>query len=76
MQLDLGLTTRLPCGAIVRVDGPPAWRAGALGVVLRDKGTRHVNVTELGGHDNRYMTVPRHMLTVVELADLRHALRT
>jgi hypothetical protein len=71
-QLDL-FDDLIVCGAIVRVDGPPAWRAGVLGVVLR-VGSRRVWVTELGGHANLYMSLPRRMLTVVDLADLREAL--
>ena len=59
----------LVCGTLVRLNGvrqEKGWlKNGNLGVVLVDKGDR-INVAPLGGHEDRYARLPRHMVTVVD----------
>jgi hypothetical protein len=70
-QLDLlDLISHLPCGSVVRVQDPRFRDFGGLGVVLIDRGGNHVNVTPLGGFEDKYMTLPRRALTVVKAADV------
>jgi hypothetical protein len=64
------ITQHLACGTIVRVSNTQFQSHGALGVVLVDRGSHHVNVAPLGGYRDRYMSLPRRALTVVDPADL------